>query len=462
MNKVKIAGFHYDQLRAHLFPGDNKEAVAVALCGRSLHKGNHSLLVKELFLIPYDHCFVRETDNVQWPTELIYPMIQKAAQHGWAVLKIHCHPGGYDKFSEKDDRSDNELFRTIHDWIEGELPHASCIMLPDGRILGRLFFNDIQPVEISHISIAGSDIHNWYYGEYYMHEDEAQQRNLQAFGKKTVTMLNRLKIGVVGCSGTGSPTIEQLKRLSVGELVLVDNDIMDLVNVNRIIGSTRQDAIAKTLKVDIMKREIEAAGFNTRVTTFSSLISDHNVIKELADCDILFSCVDSAEGRHVLNQISSYYLIPLFDMGVKLQSDGKGGIDSIDGVVHVVLPGGSSLMSRNQYTLERVASESQKRLDKEEYERNRYLLKAGESSPAVISVNMQAAATAVNEFLARIHPFRNFDNRDCDAVRIMFAECLMYRDQFPEQCPYFSKKIGLGDVEPLLNSIEFSRNEKAA
>ncbi len=40
MNKLRIAGGHYDRLRAHLYPGDNKEAVGVMLCGRSIHNGS--------------------------------------------------------------------------------------------------------------------------------------------------------------------------------------------------------------------------------------------------------------------------------------------------------------------------------------------------------------------------------------------------------------------------------------
>jgi hypothetical protein len=458
MNRIRISGFHYDQLKKHMFPGDNLEAVAIARCGRSQFGDNHTLLVKELFLIPYDACYERRGDFVHWPTELINPLIEKAVRRGDAVLKIHCHPGYYEKFSAIDDVSDQQLFTSIHAWIDNGRPHASCVMLPDGRLFGRYFNASVEPELVHQISVAGSDILNWWYGDKTEIAEELQLRNMQTFGKKTIHLLSRMKIGVVGCSGTGSPVIEQLKRVGVGELVLVDPDHVDALNLNRIIGTTLADARKKRKKVDVMARGIAECGFGTRVKTFDSVISSREVVKELAECDCLFSCVDSAEGRHIQNSISSYYLIPLIDLGVRIDADGKGGINGIFGSVHYIQPGGSSLLSRGQYNLDILKAEAIKRTNKEEYERNRYLARVNEFSPAVISINMQVAATAVNEFLARIHPYRNISNENVDIIRVLFGDCSTYYDFDPTPCSYFRKLTGQGDIEPLLNNPELSHD----
>jgi len=458
MNKLKISGLHYEQLSKHLFPGDNKEAVAIALCGRYRQGDNHTLLVKKILLVPYEACFERRGDFVHWPTDLINPFLEEASRSGDAILKIHCHPGFYEQFSAIDDDSDHKLFTSIHAWLDNGLPHGSCIMLPDRRIFGRFFYEDLQPQAIDRISIAGEDIIIWNYQQSESMNEEGQLRNLQTFGRKTIETLHSMKIGIVGCSGTGSPVIEQLKRLGAGELILVDPDHIDHLNLNRIIGSTQEDAAAKESKVDVMEREIDKVGFGTRVTKFRSSISERRVIKELADCDVLFSCVDGAEGRHILNLIATYYLIPFFDMGVLLQADGQGGINGIYGSVHYLRPGGSSLLSRGQYNLETLRAEAIKRIDREEYERNQYLAAVNESSPAVISINMQVAATAVNEFLARVHPYRNISNADIDAVRIMYSDCTTYPESLPVPCPFFTKFIGWGDIEPLLNNPELSKD----
>ncbi|MBN8853028.1 MAG: hypothetical protein BGO55_14150 [Sphingobacteriales bacterium 50-39] len=456
MNKLRISGIHYQELIQHLFPGDYKEAVALALCGRSGNNQDHILTVHEVITVPYEMCYERKEDLVRWPTEIINPLLQKATKYGYAILKIHCHPGGGEFFSEYDNESDINLFTSVQSWLDDNLPHASCIMLPDKRIFGRIFDQNIQPEVIHQISIAGSNITNWYYDKAKTFEETLQVRNLQAFGRQTVAILNRLRIGVVGCSGTGSPTIEQLKRLGVGELILVDPDHIDVVNLNRIIGSSLEDARQGLSKVSVMAREVQKVGFGTSTKIFNSHISEYAVVKELSTCDILFSCVDGAEGRHILNLISSYYIIPLIDMGVKLDADGKGGINGIYGTVHFIQPGGSSLLNRGQYSLEKLRAEGIKRTNKEEFERNQYLANVNESSPAVISVNMQIAATAVNEFLARIHPYRTIDNTEIDAVKIMYGECISYSESFPNPCPFFSKFMGRGDINPLLNNPELS------
>ena len=367
MNRIRISGNHYKEIQKHLFPGDHKEAVAIALCGRSQWKGNHSLVVQEVFMIPYDKCYERKPDFVHWPTDIIVHLIEKAKKKRLAILKIHCHPGGGEFFSEIDTISDAKLFTSIHSWLDDGLPHTSCIMLPDGRIFGRFITEDIEFEEVNQILVAGSIIHNWQYSEERFVDEKLQIRNLQIFGKKTISMLNRMRIGVVGCSGTGSPIIEQLKRYGVGELVLIDPDFMDTVNLNRILNSTLADAQANEAKVNVMKRSIEEVGFGTMVTVYNRYISDTEVVKELSECDVLFSCVDGAEGRHVLNLISSFYLVPLFDLGVRLEADGEGGIDNIYGSIHYVQPGGSSLLSRKQYSIAALTAEGLKRTNPEEY-----------------------------------------------------------------------------------------------
>jgi hypothetical protein len=269
-------------------------------------------------------------------------------------------------------------------------------------------------------------------------------------------MQSQMRIGVIGCSGTGSIVIEQLKRLGVGELVLIDPDKIDTVNLNRIIGSTFEDAVKSVTKTEVMAREIQKVGFGTKVVTFGTDVTTRDAVKTLAQCDVLFGCVDSAEGRHMADLISTFYVLPLFDLGVRLQADGEGGIADIFGTVHYVQPGGSSLLSRGVYNMEQVRADGSRRVNKEEAAKDRYLLAVNESSPAVISVNMLVASSAVNDFLARIHPYRRVPNVEIDCLRISLADALCYPDRYPEPCAYLSRYVGRGDMEPLLNHAELS------
>jgi len=456
---LTISGEIYRALENHLYPGDGKEAVAVAICGR--HKTNLQtrLLIHDLVLIPYEQCSIREPDLVTWSTELIIPFLEKASKKGLALLKIHSHPTGNPNFSSTDDLSDKELFESVFGWMEDEEPHASAIMLPDGEVFGRVFHSDLSEQPFDKVNIVGDDLNFWYLKQ----EEEIsefEKRTAQAFGPGTTLKLKKLKIGVVGCSGTGSPVIEQLVRLGVGHLVLVDPDKIEEKNLNRIINSKMIDAREHNYKVDVLQKAISEMGLGTCVTSFPQNLYDNNdVLNALADCDILFGCIDSVDGRHILNQLATFYLIPYFDLGVKLVSDGYGGIDQIMGSVHYLQPGGSSLRTRGVYTNEELRAASMYRTNVDEYQeqkRSGYIIDVAVDSPAVISINMQIASMAVNELLARLHPYRYDPNSKFSITRISFTDYYLQHEGEGPSDHYLSKFIGRGTMIPMLNMPELN------
>lgn len=77
-------------------------------------------------------------------------------------------------------------------------------------------------------------------------------------------------------------------------------------------------------------------------------------ILAVAECDVVFGCMDGTEGRHILNRIATFYSIRYFDVGVRLDADGQGGISAISGAVHYLQPGLSSLLSRGVYSIDQV------------------------------------------------------------------------------------------------------------
>ena len=110
--KVKISGKDYNTLYEHLFPGDNNEAVAIALCGHHPYNDSTNLMVHRLLCIPYKECQIRKPDLLKWKTSLLEPLLAEAMKKNLSILKIHSHPNGYNDFSKIDDDSDIELFQS--------------------------------------------------------------------------------------------------------------------------------------------------------------------------------------------------------------------------------------------------------------------------------------------------------------------------------------------------------------
>lgn len=460
--KLRLTKTDHAKLKAHLFPGDQLEAVAVALCGRRKSNSHHCLTVRNIVPIPYDECKVRTPDQVTWSTQRLIPLLEEAARYDLAILKIHSHPGGYPQFSSVDDVSDNDLFNSVFGWTDSQFPHASAVMMPDGRIFGRAIHRDggFQPIDS--ILVPGDDLNFWV-SECSGSLPSFTQRHTQLFGKGTTNRLREMSIAVVGCSGTGSPLIEQLARLGVGRLVLIDPDHVEEKNLNRIVNATCEDAYLKRPKVEVMARAIAAMGFGTDVEIIPENLATPRAVKAVAECDVVFGCMDSIEGRHLLNRLAAYYVLPYFDVGVRLEADGRGGINEACGAVFYMRPDGSTLQDRGVYDAEQLRAEGLKRTDPTAYSEQvkaGYIRGVNEDRPAVISINMQMASTAINEFLARLHPYRLDDNSEFSTVRTSFIQGTNYLETDKNASGIFFRHIGKGDVRPLLSMPELSEIEE--
>jgi hypothetical protein len=456
--KLKISGIHHDLLKAHLFPGDNLEAVAIAVCGRQESDDNTTFLVHEIYPVPYENCSFRTADRVTWSTEGLSVILQRASDKRLSILKIHSHPFGFRRFSNTDDIADKELFESVSGWMNDDYPHVSAVMLPGGMIFGRAVTAQLDFVMLETISVAGNDLFWW--GDEEIHKtDEFSLRTRQAFGEGTVNKLKNMTALVVGCSGTGSPLIEQLVRLGIGKLIMIDPDTIERKNLNRIYNSTMKDALLQKYKVDVLKNAIDVMGLGTEVISFAkNLYDDIEILKQAAEADVIFGCMDSVDGRHLLNQLATFYLVPYFDIGIKLISDGKGDIDQIMGTVNYLQPGGSTLLSRGVYSAEDLRAASMFRTNIDYYKEQQkmgYIADVRVESPAVISINTQISSIAVNEFLARIHQFRYDSNVDYAITRVSFTDAYVQYQKEDYSDQYLKKFVGRGDMLPFLNMPEF-------
>lgn len=84
----------------------------------------------------------------------------------------------------------------------------------------------------------------------------------------------------------------------------------------------------------------------------------------------------------------------------------------------------------------------------------KYIRGVAVGRPAVISINMFASALAVNDFLARLHPYRKADNADIASIEFSLGDVRLTADEETETCPIMQGFVGLGDRMPLLGLPE--------
>jgi hypothetical protein len=164
--------------------------------------------------------------------------------------------------------------------------------------------------------------------------------------------------------------------------------------------------------------------------------------------------MDGVDGRHLLNRLVTFYLIPYIDVGVRLDADGAGGVDQICGSVHYPQPGRSSLMSRRLYTAEQLRAAAMRRHDPAEYARQvskKYIKGVAEDRPAVNGVNMFYASLAVMELLARLHPYRIDGNGGLAAQTISLTGGFWRQVEEGPTDVSLARHVGRGDMTPPLD-----------
>ena len=451
---MRIGEAHHEQLREHLYPGDGLEAVALVLCGRTADRGREGVFVHHLEPIPYAECTVRSADEVRWSTARLPSLLARAARENLALLKIHSHPGGYSQFSDRDDDSDRELFPGVYAWTDTERPHLSAIMLPDGSITARVVQSDGAFVPVEQVALTGRSIKLWPHDRCAspanIEVERVHKRTAQAFGTGTTQVLRALCVAIIGCSGTGSWLVELLSRLGVGRMILVDPDVVEEVNLNRILHATKSHAQLRTHKVEVLRTAILQTGLSVDIETHATELQSPDLLKRIAQCDVVFGCVDSLEARHILGRLAQYYLIPYIDIGVRLQADGLGGVEQIVGSVNYVHASSSTLLDRGLYDAKSLADEGLRRVDPrafaDQVERG-YIRGANVERPAVASINALFSSLAATELLARLHQFRD---EEPEGVMLSLSQLRLIPTDLSHLAKLSAARTGRGDVEPML------------
>ena len=174
------------------------------------------------------------------------------------------------------------------------------------------------------------------------------------------------------------------------------------------------------------------------------------------ECDIIFGCTDEEWGRSLLSRLSIYYGIPVFDIGVKIDSD-RGRIRSIQGRVTTLLPGAACLFCRGRITAERIAIESQRATDPDsaaQRVREGYAPELEDPAPAVISFTTTVAASSVSELLHRLTGFMGEDRTSTELLHLFDASSIRRNSKLPLAgcfCAHRSSWMR-GDVRPLLDT----------
>jgi len=152
-------------------------------------------------------------------------------------------------------------------------------------------------------------------------------RNIGTITIEDQAVLACKSVCVVGCGGLGGGVIENLTRMGVGEITVVDGDVFDESNLNRQVLSNEGNlGESKALEaVEQMSR------INSEITLIAieDLLNEDNAAAIIDGCDVVVDALDNMKARFALEKACEELNIPLV----------HGAISGWNGQVGIVMPG---------------------------------------------------------------------------------------------------------------------------
>lgn len=364
-----------------------EEACAV-LYGRASEQNGSvvRLVVREATYPKHEDYEVRSNVAARLRPEYVARVAQRTRQTGESIVFVHSHPFELNEFSAIDDAGELPLAEFLRSRVPG-LRHAAMLVTASA-VLARELGTD-QEMKVTGVGEALS------FGDSAGTEELSEEfdRQIRMFGAAGQTRLKNLRVGVVGLGGTGSIVAEQLAHLGVRNFCLIDPDVVEPSNLNRLVGATFRDVSYP--KVEVARAYILRIAPNAQVDTIQDSVLMAGGALRLLDTDFVFACTDSQGSRSVLNQLAYQYLLPMVDVGVSIIA-GKQGISHIAGRTNMLAPGIGCFVCGNLLDPEAVRVDL---LTDYERQNDPYVIGAHEPAPAVISVNATVSSMAVTMFL---------------------------------------------------------------
>jgi adenylyltransferase/sulfurtransferase len=156
---------------------------------------------------------------------------------------------------------------------------------------------------------------------------------IYGFGEAGQEKLKKAKVFLAGAGGLGSPIAIYLAAAGIGTLRIADHDTVELSNLNRQVLHWAENIGGK--KVDSAAAKLRKFNPGIKIETISDTITEANVLKLVADSDLIVDAMDNLPTRYLLNKAAIAKGIPFF----------HGAVYGFEGRAMTVLPGKTACLN---------------------------------------------------------------------------------------------------------------------
>lgn len=340
-------------------------------------------------------------DKIEWTDggaeidrDALLSVVNRAVRDGLALIEAHNHGGTNPRFSNTDRRGLAEFVPYVLDSLPGR-PYGATVW-GDALVYGEFFLPGGAGGTVRSITSVGRHVR-----QLVSRSDDGSavtpelDRQLAWFGEVGQRQLGRLRVGIGGAGGTGSPLVQNLAYLGCRDILLVDPDDVDVTSMNRVVSAAAADV--ETSKAVLARRLVRAVAPEARVVAIADDLRSRRALDALKSVDVLFGCVDNDGARLVLTELASGYRIPFIDVAVGIEASDQTVV-SAGARVFVALPDGPCLHCAGEIDWVEASYFLAPPQEQEERRRRGYVTGIDVPAPAVVSLNAAASAAAATEF----------------------------------------------------------------
>jgi len=141
-----------------------------------------------------------------------------------------------------------------------------------------------------------------------------RQMLIPGFGESRQKKLKSSRVFIAGAGGLGSPAAIYLAAAGIGNIKIVDRDLVELSNLNRQI--LHWDKNIGQAKVESASEKLIQINPHINVETFKGTIDESNVLELTRDSDLIIDAMDNFPTRYLLNEAAIVHRIPLIHAAV--------------------------------------------------------------------------------------------------------------------------------------------------
>ena len=140
------------------------------------------------------------------------------------------------------------------------------------------------------------------------------QRQFPIIGLDGQAKLKHASVCLIGCGGVGCPVALYLAAAGIGEITLIDNDIIEYSNLQRQVIFREKDVGQS--KVSQAKKELSALNSEVTVNAMNTRLTVENARKLLAGYNLVIDGSDNFKTRYLVNDVCCHLHVPFISASV--------------------------------------------------------------------------------------------------------------------------------------------------